>query len=114
MDLSAAQKPKIMQNADLTQSEIDEDYQPIVPIFLEKYRIEKHPRTREMANVNLEAFMVVVFRIFHFSTELITTNVTVYSVEWHNMQGLGCVGNTCNLMLCHTDKYVPKLNICSF
>ena len=62
-----------IRNLDLTQSQIDEDYQPIVSIFLEKYRIEKYSRTLEMDNVNLEPFTVMLRRIFHHNTELITT-----------------------------------------
>ena len=96
MDLLAAKNMENMKHSDLTQSQIDEDYQLIVPIFLEKYRIEKYSHTPEMDNVNLEPFTVMLRQIFHHSTELITTNIMVYSVEWHNRQGLGHVGNTCN------------------
>ena len=73
IDLSIAKNMENNRNSELTQSQIDEDYQPIVPIFLEKYRIEKHSRTREMDNVNLERFTVMLRRIFHHNTELITT-----------------------------------------
>ena len=73
IDLSIAKNMENNRNSELTQSQIDEDYQPIVPIFLEKYRIEKHSHTREMDNINLERFKVMLRRIFHHNTELITT-----------------------------------------
>ena len=60
MDLSAAKNIENMKYSDLTQSQLDEEYQLIVPIFLEKYRIEKYSRTPEMDNINLEPFMVVL------------------------------------------------------
>ena len=58
-DLSIAKNMENNRNSELTQNQIDEDYQPIVPIFLEKYRIEKHSHTREMDNINLELFTVM-------------------------------------------------------
>ena len=73
IDLLIAKNMENNRNLELTQSQIDDDYQPIVPIFLEKYRIEKHSRTRKMDNVNLECFMVMLHQIFHHNTELITT-----------------------------------------
>ena len=73
IDLLIAKNMENNRNSELTQSQIDEDYQPIVPIFLEKYRIEKHSRTREMDNINLERFTVMLCQIFHHNTELITT-----------------------------------------